>query len=233
MPRLVLDHLVIGAATLAQGVDWVEGRLGGAVPPGGSHPRMGTHNHLTALGPDSFLEIIAIDPAAEPPPRPRWFALDDPAHRARLARCPRLLTWVAATDDIEASLARASAAGASLGRAVEMTRGELTWLISIRDDGRLLENGTLPVLIQWSHHAHPGGAHPAGRMTDLGLRLDTLELRHPDPAKLDTVLRAIGAEHLAEIVQDDRPVPSLRAVLCSSAMPLEGRPSAHGRAEIS
>ena len=216
MPRLVFDHLVIAAASLRQGVDWVEGKLGVAVPPGGFHPRMGTHNCLTALGPDSFLEVIAVDPAVEPPPRPRWFALDDPAERVRLEVRPRLLTWVAATDDIEASLARASAAGAEMGHAVEMTRGELTWLISIRDDGGLPENGTLPALIQWSHHAHPGGAHPAGRMTDLGLRLDTLELRHPDPAKLETVLQAVGADHLAEIVQDDKPVPSLRAALRSS-----------------
>jgi hypothetical protein len=103
-----------------------------------------------------------------------------------------------------------------MGRAVEMTRGDLTWLISIRDDGGLPENGTLPALIQWSHHAHPGGAHPAGHMTDLGLRLEMLELRHPNPANLDTVLRAIGADHLVAIVQDDRPAPSLRAVLRSS-----------------
>ncbi len=228
MPRLVFDHLVIAAASLRQGVGWVEGKLGVAVPPGGSHPRMGTHNHLTALGPASFLEVIAVDPAAEPPPRPRWFDLDEPAERARLEARPRLLTWVAATDDIEASLARAKAAGAEMGRAVEMTRGDLTWLISIRDDGGLPEMGTLPVLIQWSQDAHP-----AGHMTDLGLRLDTLELRHPDPAKLDAVLRAIGAENLVEIVRDDQPVPSLRAALRSSAIPSSARPSAHGRAEIS
>jgi hypothetical protein len=228
MAKLTFDHLVIGAARLAQGVDWVEGELGVAMPPGGSHPRMGTHNHLTALGPASFLEVIAVDPAAEPPPRPRWFALDDPAQKARLGRRPRLLTWVARTDDIEASLARASAAGAELGRAVEMTRGDLTWMISIRDDGGLPENGTLPALIQWRE-----GRHPAGATADLGLRLDTLELRHPSPARLDIVLRAIGADHLAKLVQDDRPVPSLRAVLRSSAIPLAGRPSAHGRAEIS
>ena len=107
MPRLDFDHLVIGAASLRQGVDWVEGKLGVVMPPGGSHPRMGTHNHLTALGRDSFLEVIAVDPAAEPPARPRWFALDDPARRTSLEAQPRLLTWVCATGDIEASLARA------------------------------------------------------------------------------------------------------------------------------
>ena len=224
MAKLTFDHLVIGAASLAQGVDWVADRLGAALPPGGSHPRMGTHNRLTALGPARFLEVIAIDPAAEPPPRPRWFALDDPAQKARLERRPRLLTWVAATDDIEASLARASAAGAELGRPVEMTRGDLTWLISIRDDGALAEGGTLPALIQWSDRAHPAGA-----MTDLGLRLERLELRHPEPTRLDAVLQAIGADALTTIVRAK--APSLRALLRTPAIP--GQRAAHGRAEIS
>jgi len=213
MRGLVFDHLVIGAARLEQGVDWVAGQLGITLPPGGSHPRMGTHNHLTALGPDRFLEVIAIDPAAEPPGRPRWFALDDPVQQTRLDRSPRLLTWVAGTEDIEASLARARAAGANLGRPVEMTRGALTWLISIRDDGALPEGGILPALIQWSRHAHPGGLHPAADMTDQGLRLETLEVRHPEPAKLDAILRAIGADPLVEIVHDARTAPSLRAKL--------------------
>ena len=224
MAKLTFDHLVIGAARLAKGVDWVADRLGAALSPGGSHPRMGTHNRLTALGPARFLEVIAIDPAAEPPPRPRWFALDDPAQKARLERRPRLLTWVAATDDIEASLARAREAGAELGRPVEMTRGDLTWLISIRDDGALAEGGTLPALIQWSDRAHPAGA-----MTDLGLRLERLELRHPEPTRLDAVLQAIGADALTTIVRAK--APSLRALLRTPAIP--GRRSLHGRAEIS
>ncbi|MDX1576463.1 MAG: VOC family protein [Kiloniellales bacterium] len=209
MTDLTFDHLVIGAADLAQGVDWVEARLGVTVPPGGSHPRMATHNRLSALGPASFLEIIALDPAAEAPPRPRWFALDDPAVRARLARRPRLLTWVAGTDDIAASLARARAAGLDLGRPVEMTRGDLTWLISLRDDGALVEGGTLPVLIQW-----PPGPHPAGRMTDQGLRLEALELGHPDPDRLEAVRRVMRAGRLATVVRGEQ--PSLRAVLRTS-----------------
>jgi Glyoxalase-like domain len=206
MPRLVFDHLVIGAASLAQGLDWAEEKLGVVLPPGGTHPRIGTHNRLTALGPASFLEIIAIDPDAEPPNRPRLFALDDPAVRARLRRRPGLLAWIAGTEDIAASLARAREAGADLGRAVELTRGDLVWLLSIRDDGGLPENGTLPGLIQW-----PEGPHPAGRLTDQGLRLETLELRHPEPAGIEAVLGAIGGDHLVRTVRADR--PALRAVL--------------------
>ena len=209
MAGLAFDHLVIGAANLAQGVDWAERQLGVALPPGGSHPRMGTHNHLTALGLDSFLEVIAVDPDAPPPGRPRWFALDDPAQRARLARRPALLSWVARCDDMEVSLAGARAAGIDIGRAVEMTRGDLAWRISIRDDGALPDGGTLPALIRWRD-----GPHPAGRMTDLGLRLEALELRHPEPAQLRARLRAIGAAPLVRVVPDG--LPSLRAVLRAS-----------------
>jgi len=32
----------------------------------GAHPLMGTHNRLLALG-DLYLEVIAVDPAAQPP----------------------------------------------------------------------------------------------------------------------------------------------------------------------
>lgn len=202
--KLRFDHLVIGAASLEQGVAWAENRLGVTIPPGGAHPLMGTHNCLSALGPASFLEIIAIDPAAAAPARPRLFALDDPAMRARLERAPRLIAWVTGTDDIAASLARA--AGADLGRAVEMTRGALVWRLSVPDDGSLPEAGTLPALIQWRP-----GPHPAGAMTDQGLRLEALELRHPQPARLAPVLAALGADHLATTVRADR--PGLRAVL--------------------
>jgi hypothetical protein len=48
-------------------------------------------------------------------------------------------------------------------------------------------------------------------MTDQGLRLETLELRHPEPARLAPVLEAIGAGHLAITLPADR--PGLRAVL--------------------
>lgn len=210
MPDLALDHLVIGAASLAQGVAWAEETLGVVVPPGGAHPLMATHNRLTALGPTRYLEIIAVDPGAPAPNRPRLFGLDDPDVRARLERAPRLLTWVVGTGDILASLARARDAGADLGRAVAMTRGDLAWRLSIRDDGSMPESGTLPALIQWR-----AGPHPAGRMTNQGLHLEALELRHPEPARLDAVLGAIGAAHLAATVRADR--PGLRAALRTAA----------------
>ena len=77
MPQTRLDHLVVAAASLAEGCAWVEARLGVASPGGGRHANMGTHNALWSLG-GSYIEVIAVEPGGTRPERPRWFGLDDP-----------------------------------------------------------------------------------------------------------------------------------------------------------
>lgn len=67
-----IDHLVIGAATLFQGVAYVKECLGVDIPYGGVHMTMGTHNHLMKLGDEIFLEVIAINPDIERIEHPRW-----------------------------------------------------------------------------------------------------------------------------------------------------------------
>jgi hypothetical protein len=47
--RTRIDHLVIGASSLDQGVAYVEAVLGATMPFGGVHLQMGTHNHLMPL----------------------------------------------------------------------------------------------------------------------------------------------------------------------------------------
>lgn len=186
---LALDHVVIGCASLEQGVAWAREQLGVTVPPGGQHPRLGTHNCLMRIGDASYLELIAIEPGAPTPARARWFGLDDPRQQARLKERPRLLTWVCGTSDIVTALRGAP----ELGSAVEMIRGDLLWRISIRDDGALPEGGTLPQLIEWS------AASPAARIPDLGVRLKQLTLRHPQPEVLARKLDGMGASQLASV----------------------------------
>ena len=45
---------------------------------------MGTHNRVLGMAGGMYLEVIAIDPDAAAPERPRWFGLDEPAMRERL-----------------------------------------------------------------------------------------------------------------------------------------------------
>ncbi|MBC7940386.1 MAG: VOC family protein, partial [Chitinophagaceae bacterium] len=93
----LVDHLVVAATSLDQGVAWCEATLGVTPGPGGKHALMGTHNRLLKIStetfPNCFLEIIAIDPDAPPPGRARWFGLDG----LDLSSGPRLVTFVART----------------------------------------------------------------------------------------------------------------------------------------
>ena len=56
-----LDHLVVVAPDLAEGIAHVRDCLGVAMPEGGRHREMGTRNHLLRLGDATFLEVIAVD----------------------------------------------------------------------------------------------------------------------------------------------------------------------------
>lgn len=172
----VLDHLVVAAATLAEGVQWCEDVLGVTPGPGGQHPLMGTHNRLFDISspafPQAFFEIIAIDPAAPPPGRARWFGLDG----LDLTAGPHLLTWVARSSVLDAQGQALRAAGLDIGPAIAASRdtpqGRLEWCISVPDDGRLLADGALPTLIDWGRTPHP-----AATMARPGVLLQALTLR--------------------------------------------------------
>jgi len=172
-----IDHLVVTAPSLRIGAEFVRSVLGVPLQLGGEHVRMATHNQLVRLGASCYLEVIATNPAAAAPDRPRWFALDvaGPA--------PVLATWVARTADIRI----AAAATEPLGTIEAMQRGELEWLITIPPDGSLPLGGTAPALIQWGQ-----GTHPAATLPDQGLTLLELELLHPQPERLERLLTALG-----------------------------------------
>src|SRR5919204_3752865 len=71
-----VDHLVYATPDLQAGVDRAEKLLGIRAAPGGRHPGRGTRNALIALGPASYLEIMAPDPDQDAPTEPRWFDVD-------------------------------------------------------------------------------------------------------------------------------------------------------------
>ena len=180
VPTCRIDHIAVVSPSLAAGGEFVENLLGVSLQPGGEHPRMGTHNLLLRLGDATYLEVIAINPAAPPPSRPRWFELD----RLVADSEPRLGCWVARTDDIRASLSQASE---HLGESEPMSRGALEWRISIPRDGSLPLGGAAPALIQWN-----ASAHPASSMQDKGCSLVKLELLHPEPARLSALLGSLN-----------------------------------------
>jgi Glyoxalase-like domain len=197
-----MDHLVVVAATLEQGVAWCESTLGITPGPGGEHPLMGTHNRLFRIAtvdyPRAFFEIIAINPAA-PQPVPartgRWFDMDSPALRDRIAQNgPQLVHFVASLPDLPAALAALHAQGIERGPAIDASRmtprGLLRWQITVRDDGARLFDGALPTLIQWQDDVPH--AHPANGMAESGVILQSVTVTHPQAQALRNAYAAIG-----------------------------------------
>jgi len=181
--RVEPDHLVVVAENLRSGCDWVEERLGVRPQSGGRHVAMGTHNALLSLGKRFYLEVIAADPDGIKPNRPRWFDLDEPRMRGALAEGPHLAHWVARTGDIDTAAARLP----DLGAVTPMSRGDLTWRITVPDDGHRPGRGLVPALIQW-----PDSRHPADNMPDSGCRLVAIAGEHPEPATVRAELSMLG-----------------------------------------
>jgi len=219
-PRAEVDHLVVLATTLAEGVAWCEATLGITPGPGGQHALMGTHNRLFSIAsasfPGAYFEIIAIDPGATPPARRRWFDMDDAALRERVQRQgPQLAHFVARVPDAVAAVAALRAQGIERGAVLQAERatplGLLQWQITVRDDGQRLYDGTLPTLIQW------GAVHPAHSMPASGITLEQLTVQHPQAETLADAYRAIGLEAVTVL-----PGPAqLRAQLQTPRGPLQ------------
>lgn len=197
-----IDHLVVMATDLAQGVAWCETTLGVTPGPGGEHPLMGTHNRLLKISSaghrTAYLEIIAINPIATPSINSgarRWFDLDDPTLRSHVAQLgPQLTHWVAGQPDIAGAVASLAAQGLDRGAIVQASRatpaGMLQWQISVRADGQRLFDGCLPTLIQW------GDTHPTSAMLESGITLQSMHVQHPQAETLASAYNTLGLSGL-------------------------------------
>lgn len=190
-----LDHLVVTAPTLSEGVDDLQRWLGVTMQPGGEHPRMGTHNQLLRVGPSTYLEVIAVNPEAPAPSRPRWFQLDAPTRPV-----PSLSTWVVRTGDIENDHRLSPV---NPGTIEPMSRGDLDWKITIPEDGRLVLDGVAPSLIQWETPTLP-----ADRLDDQGCTLIELRLEHPGIDQVRALLDQIGFDGPVTLHSSDTPALS-------------------------
>jgi hypothetical protein len=181
-PARPVDHILFGARDLHDAVESLHRRLGVRAAGGGQHPGRGTHNALLALGPRTYLEIIAPDPGQPEPDGPRPYGVDGLSEDG-------LVGWALACDDVAAALAQARAAGFDPGdvidgRRVTDTGSVLRWSLT----RNALRAGLVPFLIGWGDTPHPARSAPAG------LTLQSLHIEHPQPASLAVPLRALGAD---------------------------------------
>jgi hypothetical protein len=195
VPRLLkLDHLTVIAPTLTEGVSHVRHCLELDVPFGTRHDYMGTHNHRLHLGNSVYLEIVALDPEGAEPGRPRWFGLDNQDRvRADWNEGRRLRGWVANTDTIDSVL---STHGAIFGEKVPLPSADPTFAFTIPKDGSLPLDGAAPSIID-----HRGDSSYVASIPDLGARLHSVTLEHPDPTGIAALYRELAVDHPPVIVQ--------------------------------
>ncbi|HEU0146373.1 MAG TPA: VOC family protein [Bradyrhizobium sp.] len=194
---LELDHLTVVAPTLAEGVEHVRNCLDLDIPFGQRHAYMGTYNHLLQLGDTVYLEIVALDPAADAPNRRRWFGLDDQTKvRSDWEEGRRLRSWVARTDAIDAIIA---AYGDVFGEKVPLPAVNSSFDFAIPKDGSLPLDGAAPSII-----SRRGKPRAMETIADLGARLRSFALEHPRPAAIASMYDALSVDHPPDIMSGPR-----------------------------
>ena len=179
--KVSLDHVLWAVPDRNDGMALFE-QLTGVVPViGGAHPGFGTRNALSSLSANTYLEILAPDPAQDL--TGTWGA-----DVAALTQ-PQMYTFCLACDDLEQVAHQAAAAGVAVDAPLSMARRTpqgvlLQWRIMRMQDARW--PGRLPFFIDWRGTPHPGATTPGGAT------LADLYVLDVDPRPLSTLFAAIG-----------------------------------------
>jgi glyoxalase-like protein len=179
-----VDHLVYATPDLNRGVEEIERLLGVRASPGGQHPGRGTRNALLALGPLTYLEIMAPDPDQPPPETPRPFGID------RLKES-RLVAWAANGHDLEHVFLEAAGKGVQLGKVISGSRQRpdgvtLSWQFT--DPWTVVADGIVPFFIDWGQSPHPATSAATGAS------LVDLRAMHPDAHRVQQMLQLLGLD---------------------------------------
>jgi Glyoxalase-like domain len=179
-----VDHLLVGAADLDAGIEWVEERTGVRAAAGGVHPGGGTRNALLSLQRRRYLEVIAPDPAQSE----YRFRVD-----VRSLARPQLVTWAAATPDADGVARKARAAGFEVAGPDAGSRARpdgvlLRWkIVSVKNDLGSAGVEPIPFFIEWDPRSpHPSIDSPGG------CDLLSFRIAHPRPADVIAALDALG-----------------------------------------
>jgi glyoxalase-like protein len=181
-----VDHLLLGVSDLDRGIAWVEQRTGIRAVIGGTHPGAGTRNALLSLGARHYLEIIAPDPAQSG----YNFQID-----LRPLAEPRLITWAAAVNNIEAAAKVTRDAGYQLvgpraGSRQTPSGRLLQWkTLGVVNKFGVGEVEPVPFFIEWA----PDSPHPS-RDAPAGCEIQSLHFQHPDSSALAAALKGLGIE---------------------------------------
>lgn len=181
-----IDHIVYTVTNLEAAITDLEARLGVKPIIGGQHDTQGTKNALINLNDGAYLEILAADNANTNIPPPRWMGVD-------VLTRPRITRWALKSDDLTTDSKTLREHDPTLGQAKAGSRQ--------RPDGSMLrwelilptsvpEVDVRPFMVDWSE----SDIHPHDAMPNMGCSIVELHLRHPEPERIQSVLRELGVE---------------------------------------
>ena len=197
-----IDHVVIGTSNLILGTGELESKFSHKLSPGGEHKVMGTHNNLLKLQLGIYLEVIANNPNADKPSRARWFSLDEYNIIEKIKYEPRALCWVLEVENIEDTVKKC---GYNPGEILQLSRNGMNWKVSVPPDGKLIDNGILPILIEWNKDQHP-----SKKLSNSKVSLKKLRLYHPETKKINNIISNLIQSDLIEILDG---LPKIEVIL--------------------
>jgi hypothetical protein len=197
-----IDHLIVAAPNLEEGMARAEELLGVEAMLGGQHPGFGTRNALISLGKGTYLEIVGPDPEQPEPEGARLFGVDD-------LEASRLVTWAAKGTDLESLVSGGGGAGryaSVLGSVHSGGRKQpdgsfLAW--EVTDPFTPREGGIVPFFIDWGETPHPSETAP------VGCELVDLRAEHPDVGRVREILNGLELDLQVEA----GPTPALIATI--------------------
>lgn len=193
MAILGLDHIIYATPDLQRAIDEVKTLTGVEPERGGSHRGRGTQNALFSLGPDTYVEILAPDPAQST--EALALAAD------RIPVTARVINWAAKCNDLEEAVKLAAEGDLDLGQIEPMSRFlpsgvQLHWQLT---RGNTPGDGLVPFLIDWGESSHPAPSAPSG------CALHSFHAEHPDPVRVRDYLALLGLQDVLEVSRGSVP----------------------------
>ena len=200
--RSRIDHIVIGTSNLILGTSTLESKLSHQFSLGGEHKIMGTHNNLLKLQSNIYLEVIAKNPNADKLTRPRWFSLDENNIIEKIKDTPRALCWVLEVENIEDTVKNC---GYNPGEILQLSRDSMNWKVTVPPDGKLIDNGILPILIEWNKDQHP-----SKKLSNSSVSLNKISLYHQDPKKIKKIISNLIQSDFIQVLEG---LPKIELIL--------------------
>lgn len=178
-----VDHIVIGAPSLTEGIEYVGDLLRVDPQIGGRHLTKGTCNALVNLGNRCYLEILAPDLENREYKGPRWMGIDTVTQ-------PTIIRWALSSKDLHKDLSLLSGYKQQLSQSEQGSRftssgNKLTWQMSIPAMSPLVE--LAPFLTDWSGSK----VHPCDNLPKV-CQLKEVTFDSTEPDKIQPLFDQLG-----------------------------------------